>query len=243
MKGLYLDRRLQLTAAAFFNDYTDYQINGTKENPNPFIPPTADSPLIEFTDNIEDNRIWGAEAEFIYQANDNWRLSGYYAFLGSEIGEHAEVVRGDPNPRYGTWEHIDLDTGQPTVSAFVLPTDMTGNELPMQPKHKFAVTAAYSRPLEIGGDLLLLSTYSWTGERHADLNNSPTADLQAYGRWDLRGTWTSPSKKLSATLYVKNVLDKIGLIEYLQESTNGDAPHMGTLTDPRRIGLQVRWRP
>ena len=243
IKVLDLDGRLQLTAAAFFNDYNDYQINATKENPNPFIPPTADSPLIEFTDNIENNQIWGAEAEFVYQANDNWRLSGYYAFLGSEIGEHAEVVRGDPNPRYATWEHIDFDTGRPTVSAYVLPTDMTGNALPMQPKHKFAVTAAYSRPLDIGGNLLLLSTYSWTGDRHSDLNNSPMADLDAYGRWDLRGTWSSPNGDLSATLYVKNVLDKIGLIEYLQESTNHDAPHMGTLTDPRRIGLQVRWRP
>ena len=71
---MYLDRRLQLTAAAFYNDYSDYQINGTKENPNPIIPPTAESPLIEFTDNIEETKIWGAEAEFIFQANENWRL-------------------------------------------------------------------------------------------------------------------------------------------------------------------------
>lgn len=243
MKGLYMDRRLQLTAAAFYNDYSDYQINGTKENPNPIIPPTADSPLIEFTDNIESNKIWGAEAEFIYQANENWRLSGYYAWLGSEIGEHAEVVRGDPNPEYGIWNHVDFETGEPRVSAYVLPKDMTGNELPMQPKHKFAVTAAYSRPLDMGGDLLLLSTYSWTGERHADLNNSPLADLEAYGRLDLRGTWTSPNGNLSATLFVQNALDKIGLIEFLQRSTNSSVPHMGTLTDPRRIGLQLRWRP
>ena len=243
MKGLYLDRRLQLTAAAFYNDYSDYQINGTKENPNPIIPPTAESPLIEFTDNIEENKIWGAEAEFIYQANENWRFSGYYAWLGSEIGEHAEVVRGDPNPTYGIWEHLDFETGEPRVSAYVLPTDMTGNELPMQPKHKFAVTAAYSRPLDIGGEVLLLSTYSWTGERHADLNNSPMADLEAYGRLDLRGTWTSPDGDLSATLFVQNALDTIGLIEFIQRSTNSSVPHMGTLTDPRRIGLQVRWRP
>ena len=95
----------------------------------------------------------------------------------------------------------------------------------------------------MGGDLLLLSTYSWTGERHADLNNSPLADLEAYGRLDLRGTWTSPNGDLSATLFVQNALDKIGLIEFLQRSTNSSVPHMGTLTDPRRIGLQVRWRP
>ena len=243
MKGLFMDRRLQVTMGAFYNDYSDYQINGTKENPNPFPVPTANSPLIEFTDNIDGNKIWGAEVEYAYRVNENWRLSGYYAYLGSEIGVHSEVVRGDPNPRYGTYEHIDFDTGMPTVSAYVLPSDMTGNELPMQPKHKFAVTAAYSKPLEIGGDLLLLSTYSWTGVRHSDLNNSPMADLEAYGRWDVRGTWTSSDEQLSATLFVQNVLDEIGLVEYLQQSTNGGASAMGTLTDPRQIGLQVRWRP
>ena len=72
----------------------------------------------------------------------------------------------------------------------------------------------------------MLSTYSWTGDRHADLNNSPMADLEAYGRWDIRGIWMSPSKNTLATLFVQNVLDKIGLIEFLQRSTNTSVPHV-----------------
>ena len=39
------------------------------------------------------------------------------------------------------------------------------------------------------------------------------AELEAYGRLDVRGTWTSPTDSTSGTLYVPNVFNKIGLIE------------------------------
>ena len=41
----------------------------------------------------------------------------------------------------------------------------------------------------------------------------------------------------------QTVFDEIGLIEYLHQSTNSGAPASGTLTDPRSVGLEVRWRP
>ena len=147
MKGIFLDDSLQLSTAVFYSDFEDYQIVARQENPLAFRLPTARSPLIEFTDNIEGNSLWGAEFDFIYYVNEHWRLSGYYSYLDSEIGEHAEKVRGDPNPEFGAWDHIDPETGLPTTSFYVLPKDMTGNELPMQPKHKFALTVTHTRSL------------------------------------------------------------------------------------------------
>ena len=177
--------------------------------------------------------------------NEHWRLSGYYSYLDSKIGEHAEVVRGDLNPVLGTWEHIDLTTGMLTTSTYQLPQDMTGNELPMQAKHKFALTVTHTRSLGDLGNLQLLSTYSWTDVRHSDLANNSYADLEAYGRWDARATFTSVDDVWSATFYVQNILDDIGLIEYLQESTNSSEAllALGTLTDPRQFGVELRWRP
>ena len=95
------------------------------------------------------------------------------------------------------------------------------------------------------GNLQLLSTYSWTDVRHSDLANNPWADLEAYGRWDARATLTSVDDVWSATFYVQNILDDIGLIEYLQQSTNSSEAllALGTLTDPRQFGVEIRWRP
>lgn len=252
MKGLYMDGRLRLTSGLFYNTFDNYQITGSIEPQNArqrlvdgLFDQFSATPIIEFTDNIDDTKIWGAEVDFIYLLNDNWRLSGFYAYLDSQIGPHLEVIRGDPNPRTGTWTHIDFSTGMETTSEYVLPTDMTGHQLPMQPNHKWALSASYERPLvgALEGDLQLLGTYSWVDERASDLSNLPVSTLPAYSRFDLRGTWTSPSKSIATSLFVQNVFDEIGVIEYLHVSTIAGNPAQGTLTKPRQIGLEVRWRP
>ena len=252
MKGMFMDGRLRLTSGVFFNDFDNYQITGSIEPQDSrdrvtdgLFSQFSASPIIEFTNNIRDTRIWGGEVDFIYYVNDNWRLSGFYAYLDSEIGPHLEVVRGHPNPQTGTWNHIDFMTGQPTTSEYTLPTDMTGNQLPMQPNHKFALTASYETPLTgvIGGHLQVLGTYSWVDDRASDLSNFDVSTLPAYGRFDLRGIWTSRDETITATLFAQNVFDEIGVIEYLHLSTIAGAPASGTLTEPRTVGLEVRWRP
>ncbi len=243
MKGLFMDGRLQLSSGVFFNDFNDYQITGLIDNPTLIPDPFSDTPIVEFTDNIEDTKIWGAEVEFIFALAENWRLSGFYAYLDSKIGEHFEVIRGHPNPQTGTYEHIDFESGERVTSEYILPSDMTGHQLPMQPNHKFAISAIYERQLDIGGNLQLLGTYSWVDDRASDLSNLQISTLPAYSRTDIRGTWTSDDERLSATLFVQNLFDEIGLIEFLLESTNSAAPSSGTLTQPRQFGLEVRWRP
>ena len=121
---------------------------------------------------------------------------------------------------------------------------MTGNQLPLQPNHKFALSASYETPLTgpIGGHLQLLGTYSWVDERASDLSNFDISTMPSYGRFDARGTWTSPDETITGTLFVQNVFDEIGVIEYLHLSTHW-TPRQGTLTDPRTLGLEVRWRP
>lgn len=253
MKGMFMDGRLRLTSALFYNDFDDYQITGSIQPQGTTGQSATDgifssfstSPIVEYTANIDDTEIWGAELEFEYYLNDNWRFSGFYAYLDSEIGPHLEVIRGDPDPVTGLWDHIDFSTGQPTTSVYVLPKDMTGNQLPMQPKHKFALQGSYETALSgrIGGTLQIIGMYSWVDDRASDLSNLSVSTLPDYDRFDLRGIWTSPNETLSATLFVDNVFDEIGVIEYLHLSTIAGAPASGTLTRPRTVGLELRWRP
>ena len=103
----------------------------------------------------------------------------------------------------------------------------------------------HERALTNGGRLQLLSTFSYTGSRYPDIGNLDFYKMPGYERWDLRATWTSANDAWSVTGYVQNVTDKIGLVEFLPVAYTApkESQMMGSLTEPRRIGLQVRWRP
>ena len=243
VKGLFNDQRLLLAAAAFYYDFDDYQVLATQEITEEFLSPFHSSPLTEFTDSISGSSIWGAEAEFEYYVSEQWRLSGFYAYQDSEIGAHSSVVSADPNAEIREWQYLNILSGLEVTSFYTLPTILSGNQLPMQPNHKAALTATYSTALEFGS-LQLGSTLSYTGSRFPDIGNLDYWKMPAYYRWDLRGAWSSPSSAWTVTAYVQNVLDEIGLIEVLPEAprtARGTA--MATLTEPRQFGVQVRWRP
>ena len=243
VKGLFNDQRLLLAAAAFYYDFDDYQVLATQEIPEEFLSPFHSSPLTEFTDNISGSSIWGAEAEFEYYVSEQWRLSGFYAYQDSEIGAHSSVVSADPNAEIREWQYLNILSGLEVTSFYTLPTILSGNQLPMQPNHKAALTATYSTELEFGS-LQLGSTLSYTGSRFPDIGNLDYWKMPAYSRWDLRGAWTSPSSAWTVTAYVQNVLDEIGLIEVLPEAPRtGRGTAMATLTEPRQFGVQIRWRP
>lgn len=242
-KGLFHDHRLLLAAAAFYYDFDNYQILATQEIPEEYLTPLHASPLTEFTDNIDGSSIWGAEAEFDYYLNEQWRLSGFYAYQDSEIGTHSSVVAGDPNAEIGSYEYLRFGDQQLVTGFYTLPTVLSGNQFPMQPNHKAALTVTYSTALQEFGSLQLGSTLSWTGKRFPDIGNLDYWEMPAYSRWDLRGTWTSPGKAWSVTAYVQNVLDEIGLVEVLPAASRTGGAGMATLTEPRRFGLQVSWRP
>jgi serine/threonine protein kinase len=136
-------------------------------------------------------------------------------------------------------------------SEYVAATEKTGNQLAMQPNHKFSLTAAYTMPMPnlsrsnmALGELQFLSTYSYTGSRHPYISNLPSQEMQGYGRWDARVQWTSDSGRWSASFFAQNIMDDLGLIEFIPLSTSSGfyLPAMGTLTDGRRLGFVLRWK-
>jgi outer membrane receptor protein involved in Fe transport len=247
MKGLFLNSRLQLQGGLWYNDFDGYQFNAVQELPPGLaLPPDVASPLIEFTDNIDGTKIWGADIEASYWMADHWRLSGFYAYQDSELGPHSSVLRGNPDAVWEEWEYIDFNTGQLTTAWYETATDQTGNRLPMQPEHKLALTLGYEHELGSAGNagsFQFLTTYAYTGEMFADIGNLPIYELPAYDRWDAGATWTAPDRAWSVTLFVQNITDEIGIVEFVPQSTNGGFTHLAVLTQPRQYGLQLRWRP
>lgn len=250
MKGLYFDGRLQLTVGLFYQIFEDYQLTANQPIDPRFLLPTDDSPVAEQTINVSaDTNIWGIETEWFYQINEHWRVSGYYAYQKSDLGSHSTVVFGDPDQEFEQFQYVDPSSPGPdgifgTADDFIafntvpIPRDHGGDELPQMPNHKGALTLGYETPLRIGGSLELLTTVSYTGERWPQrYGNIPRAELPAYTRWDARATWTSSNRQLTATLFVQNITDEIGVSEAIPIDM------IGSLTEPRRVGLQLRWRP
>ncbi len=243
VKGLFADDRLLLMAGVFYNDYEGYQFTGTFEPPPGVLPITAEEPYVGSTANIDDTQIWGAEAEATFFVDDNWRISGFYNYLDSEIGPFGAIIPGDAQGPMREWTYQNLNTLEMVTVTLPDVRDVTGNQLPQQPHHKLSFQVSYTMPLPEMGSLQLLSIYSYTGPRWPSLGNVPSLEIPGYSRWDLRAKWTSDDEQWAVSGFVQNVLDKIGLQEFLPRSTNGSQPMMGRLTDPRQFGVQIRWRP
>ncbi len=244
-KGAVFNSRLQYAAGLWYYDFQDYQITATQAAPS-HIPPSiwSTTPLVEFTDNIPDTNVWGADLEFSSYLGDHFSVRGFYAYQDSSVGPHESVVPGDPDAEFGEWEHIDFETGETVTSLYELPTDMTGNSLPMQPKNKLALTGGWNTPLgRSAGDLQAFLTYAYTGSMHGDIGNISRHEIPAHDRWDASIAWTAPSGQWSIALYGKNLADEIGVVQFSAGSSLGHGPSIAMLTLPRQIGLQLYWRP
>jgi iron complex outermembrane receptor protein len=244
-KGAFLNSRLQIAAGAWYYDFQDYQIAATMEQPPGVDVPVSifsDTPLLEYTANIPDTKVWGLDLEFSTYIGDHWTLRGFYAYQDSEIGEHTSVLVGDPNATYGEHEYLDYYSGEMVTGLYPLPTDQTGNSLPMQPKNKAALTGGWSIPLgRSGGDLQLFATYSFTDEQYIDIGNLDYWKLPSYDRWDASISWTPGGGNWTVALFGKNLADDVAIIEMVPGGLGGYA--LGYLSSPREIGLQLFWRP
>ena len=227
VKGLFADDRLLLTAGVFFNDYDGYQYTGTFEPAPELLSITAESPYVESTANIPDTKIWGAEAEATFLS---MTIGGYPGSTTISTRKSANSVRSSAGIPKGQPENGRTRNSQPwrwSPSPSRTSVMSLAISLPQQPHHKLSFTVAYTTPLEELGTLQLLSIYTFTGKRWPNLGNVPIQEVPSYSRWDLRANWTSTDKQWAVAGFVQNVLDKIGLQEYIPRSTFGGQPAMG----------------
>ena len=244
VKGTYLDGRLQLAASAFYMDYDKMHLAATQELGGGFTPDVYyGTPLAEFIDAIPNSKVKGLEVEYSYALSDRTSLIGFYAYANSEVGQHSSVILGDPNASYGLHDHIDFETGLPTQSWYELPQDQTGNRLPSQPKHKFAMTLIHDKPLAAGSSLSFLGTWAYNGSMYPTIGNVDLYEIPSYSRFDASVSWTSKDQILSVQLYVNNLLDEIGLNEFVASGGFGGQVFLGSPNNHREIGLTFRYSP
>lgn len=239
--------RLQVNAAAFYNDYKDLQLNLSQLNAagtassNNFVNVGAEA--------------YGLEAEVVWRPIQNLDLSASYGYLHTEITEGccfydpADPGALDPNATPSGGSVVSNGT------RLVFQT-LEGSRIYQSPKHKFAGNANYTFDFDMGS-LILSATYTWTDETYYQPFKSAANRVKAYDVTDFRVLWNDLDNRYTIIGFVKNAFDQKGFTSNGSTTPTAifDIPNPGTtsivqtrtaitrgLIQPRTYGVELQYR-
>ena len=220
-KGQFLDNTLQINGSFYLYDYETIHTVGTEVTS---LGGTSTSVL-----EAPGAEIMGMEAEVLWLATDALTLGGNFSYTPSEYTEDLNVM--DP---------ADVST---PVSLYpdqlVSEKNINGNQLLQVPELKYTVFGTYGIPLSSGASLDLSSVYSWTDEVYYSPFENDREKAEAYGRLDLRATWTNAKQNFVVAGYVNNILDDVAVLQVLRGGESENFRQSAGTTLPRAYGLEV----
>jgi iron complex outermembrane receptor protein len=209
------DSRINLTAAAYYYDYTDLQVTSTIIE--------AGKPVTAF-DNAAEASIIGLELSFDILLTDNLMLNSSYSFNKSEYDDYSAV-----------------DSIACTILGECEIQDLTGNQLNMAPESKFSLNLIQYVELGDMGILSLSAGYSWVDKQYTRSFNRDDWDLvDSYDNIDARISWSSPDDTYVISAFVKNLGDARDMIHRSAPfpDTRGSSAEY---TDPVTYAVQLRY--
>jgi outer membrane receptor protein involved in Fe transport len=199
-KSSWLDQRLTVNGAVFFQDYTDKQVSvqAVDDVTGLVVPRTTNAAAAE---------VWGLEFDTQWAATENLFLFASYTFLDTEYADFTEVTTGVGNIAQASFRRPDNCTAQiPAGSTGTRPScfmNLSGNELEYAPKH--AVVLGYTLEAPLTEDLtgFFEGNALYQDERYLDRFN--VAQLDSYTVFDFRlGIRTD---RWDLVAYVDNAFD------------------------------------
>ena len=250
-KGSLLDQTLNLTAVFFFTKYedmhyTDMHPVGQKiiDHECPEWDPACDIVQAWKTENIGNADIKGLELEFDYIPWENGRITGFYAYLDTEIKSYPSYNEGwmcGYREEFGAEACADLfvEPGNPLSGRQLY--DVRGNQLPNSPKHSLGLNFSHYFEFEGGYEL-----EPWIGMRWQDrmyftprnLDNDIIGDFQkAYTNVDASIKFGPSEGDWSVELYGNNLTDN-AVKNWMGEGRQGGF-QFNSYNPPRMVGLRV----
>ncbi|TWX64152.1 hypothetical protein ESZ36_21035 [Colwellia demingiae] len=216
------ENRINLTAAAYYYDYTDLQVTSTEV--------IAGKPVTTF-DNAAAASITGLELGLDVLLTDNLMLNSSYSYNKSEYDDYSAIdstactVLGNADETHAECQVQDL----------------SGNQLNMAPESKFSLNLIQYVELSDMGLLTLSAGYSWIGEQYTrSFNRDDWDKVESYDNIDARVSWSSPEDTYVISAFVKNAGDERDLIHRSAPfpDTRGAS---GEYTDPVTYAVQLRY--
>lgn len=234
-KASMADNRFQLNAAAYFNDYSDFQ-----------APVTAivSGQTITRLVNAKKAEQWGVEADATWMISDSWTLMGTYAHMNTEITDFGGTI-SDDTTGHGCWAVDPLCTLAGNEITPAVPYDPTGNELLSSPSNTFSLNSIHNWVINDESELGLAVTYAYTGERWSSIHNRDRAydvnPTQVPSNYTLnaRLTYSRPDEGIRIALYGRNLTDEL-IHENITRGDRVDNNIRDTSTrPPRTFGIQI----
>lgn len=222
-KTQFLDNTLQINGSFYLYDYDNIHTVATEVTS---LGGTSTSVL-----EADGAEVLGIETEVLWLATDNLTLGGNVSFTPNEYTEDLFIL--DPASA-GTPTSLYPDREQNRKN-------IKGNQLLQVPELKFTTYGTYSLPLEAGAKLDLSGVYSWTDEVFYSPFENQQEKSEAYGRLDLRATWTNAKQNIIVAAFVNNVLDDVAILQVLRTGEDEHFRQTAGVTSPRLGGLELTY--
>ncbi len=223
-KSRFLNDTLQLNASIYAYDYDTIHTVGTEVTS---LGGTTSSVL-----EAPGAEVLGLEGEVLWLATDYLTLGGNFSFTPSEYTE--TLLISDASRR---------DVPESLYPEFnALTQDIKGNQVLQVPESKFTAWASYAIPMNGGAELELFGVYSWTDEVYYSPFETEAEKAEAYGRADLRATWSSPNDNWQVSAFVNNILDDVANLQILRQSEAEFYRHNSGTTLPRAYGMEFSYK-
>ena len=248
-KATLLDSTLNFTAVAFFTQYEDMHFT----NMHPIGVKVIDRECQSWelgcdvvkewkTENIGDSTIMGLELEFDYIPWDNGQITGFYAYLNTDIKEYDSyndewMCGGREAAGVEACAEVFVQDGHPFSGRKL--KDVTGNQLPNSPEHSIGLN--YSHYVELGEYMVA----PWLGFRWQDdmyfsprnLDNRAISDKQdGYINVNASVKFGDVDESWYVELYGTNLTDEV-VINWKGNAEQGDWM-MNSYNPPRMYGVR-----
>lgn len=219
MKSSWLDNRMTINAAAFYNDWTD------KQAPSSILHPVTGLPQ-DFVDNIGEAHTAGVEIEILALVAEGLEVSIGGNYVEAEIDTETtyfsdQILRDDP-------------------LANNLTTAPSGTRLAYTPEHSVHISAEYQWPVTAALTGKVRALVASRGDSFNSLGEEPVGYSDAYTTADLSfalsgGLW-------EARLYCSNCTNTLGSPANDLDAVGDDIGRLFFPIRPRTVGLRASLR-
>jgi iron complex outermembrane receptor protein len=214
----------QLNLAAFYNDFTNQQLQLG------YISPSA----LQTTTivNAGKSRIAGIEGDVLFSLSDNLTLALAFSLLETELLEQE-----DQTARV-------QEAGGPIAGFSVTPIADVGDELPYAPDQTYILSLNWRLPVSVNlGEMNLGVTYSAIGEqRSAATSSGPYGMLDAFQTLNLNFAWGGIfGSSFDFVVFGTNILDE-EYVTYTSGTYNLLGYESRALGTPTMIGARLKYR-
>jgi iron complex outermembrane receptor protein len=226
LKADFWDRRARLNISAYYNDYRDIQLDGSRVS--------STGSLQTFTLNGGRARITGVEAELFLKPTSGLTLNGSAAYTDASYKELSCNVIGYFNGGVNLCGTNDSYTGTQAQRDVAF-----GQQLPRTPRWTYSVGATYDVPLgEQYGSLSLHADYSYRSHVYFEPLNFASSEQDGYGIGNARIGWTDTNGRFTIAGLVSNFTDKQYYVNVFSGTRNANGTVIGNPGRPREWSAQ-----